>query len=179
MRCLLTIAAALALALPASAQDSYAIFEDTPAVGSTIKRRLLSWPVPVNRTYAQLSAEDRARVRAAYPDMAPSDEPPYPLRGMETLLREIAVVPKNQLGDGPVKMLVKVDDKGEPQSVASVQSPNRRVTQLVAFALMQEKYKPGTCAGSPCARDFVFEHDFARDMRGAPSEQFRPYDPAR
>ena len=172
--------AALLVAAPrASAQDAYGIFEDQPAVGSTIKRRLISWPVPVNRTYAELSPEHREVVRKAYPGMAPSDEPPYPARGMEPLLREIAVVQRGQVGEGPVKMLVKVDEKGEPQSVASMASPNRTITQLVAFALMREKYKPATCGGQPCGRDFVFEHTFGRDMRGAPSENFRPYDPAR
>jgi hypothetical protein len=76
-------------------------------------------------------------------------------------------------------MTVKVDEKGEAQSAAALQSPNRNVTQLVAFALMREKYKPGTCAGQPCARDFVFEHTFTRDMRGAPSESFIPYETPR
>ena len=180
MRILPALAATVLLAAaPALAQDSYGIFEDQPAVGSTIKRRLISWPVPINRTYAELSPEHREVVRKAYPDLAPSDEPPYPARGMEPLLREIAVVQKSQVGEGPVKITVKIDEKGEAQSVASLASPNRTITQLVAFALMREKYKPGTCGGRPCARDFVFEHAFGRDMRGAPSENFRPYDPAR
>ena len=174
-----TLLLAAFAALPAAAQDVYAIFEDTPGVGSTIKRRLIGWPVPINRTYGELSPEDRAKVRAAYGDLTPSDEPPYPLRGMEPLLREVSVVQKSQLAEGLVKMMVKVDEQGEPQSVASLRSPNRTVTQLVAFALMQQKYKPGTCGGRPCARDFLFEHDFVRDMRGAPSEQFRPYESAR
>src|SRR5687768_2740833 len=140
----LIAALALAAALPAGAQDTYAIYEDQPAVGSTIKRRLVSWPVPINRTYAELSPEHRNLVREPYREMAPGDEPPYPARGMEPLLREIAVVQKGQVGEGPVRMVVKVDDKGEAQSVASLASPNRTITQLVGFALMQQKYKPGT-----------------------------------
>ena len=169
----------LAVAIPVAAQDTYAIVEEAPAVGSTIKRRLVTWPVPINRTYAQLAPEHRELVRRAYPDLAPSDEPPYPERGMEPLLREIAVVQRGQLGEGPVKMLVKVDAKGEAQSVAAVQSPNHNITQLVAFALMRERYKPATCGGQPCARDFVFEHTFNREMRGAPRESFRPYETPR
>jgi hypothetical protein len=180
MRSLSVVAIALLLAAtPALAQDTYAILEDQPAVGSTIKRRLVSWPVPINRTYAELSPEHRAIVRAPYKDMAAGDEPPYPVRGMEPLLREVSVVQKNQLGEGPVKIVIKVDEKGEAQSAARLESPSNTVTQLVAFALMREKYKPGTCGGRPCARDFVFEHNFQRDMRGAPSESFRPYESAR
>ena len=166
-------------ALPAAAQDVYSISEDEPAVGSTIKRRVVTWPVPINRTYAELSPQHRAIVHAPYGDMASGDEPPYPARGMEPLLRDIATIQKGQVGDGRVRIVVKVDDKGEAQSAAALQSPNRNVTRLVAFALMQQKYKPGTCAGRPCARDFIFEHAFARDMRGSPTENFRPYESAR
>ena len=180
MRALPLLAVALLLAvLPAFAQDSFAILEDEPAVGSTIKRRLVSWPVPINRTYAELSAEHRAIVRAPYKDLAAGDEPPYPVRGMESLLREVSVVQKNQLGHGPVKIVIKVDEKGDAQSAARLESPGSTVTQLVAFALMREKYKPGTCGGRPCARDFVFEHHFARELRGAPTESFRPYESTR
>jgi len=175
----LVAAALLLVAGAASAQDAYVILEDTPTVGSTIKRRLVTWPVPVNRTYAELSAGHRDIVRRAYPDMAPGDEPPYPERGMEPLLREVALVQKAQLGDGPVRIGVKVDEKGEAQSAYSLQSPNRNVTQVVGFALMQQKYKPGTCAGQPCARDFIFEHTFTREGRMAPSESYRPYEYAR
>ena len=180
MRALLALTAALLLvAGTAFAQDVYVILEDTPGVGSTIKRRLVTWPIPVNRTYAQLAPEHREIVRRAYPDMAPNDEPPYPERGMEPLLREVAQVQKAQLGEGPVRIGVKVDEKGEAQSAFSLQSPNRNVTQVVAFALMQQKYKPGTCGGQPCARDFVFEHTFTREGRMAPSESYRPYEYAR
>jgi hypothetical protein len=167
------------LAIPATAQDAYVILEDTPVVGSTIKRRLVTWPVPINRTYAELSPEHRELVRRAYPDMASGDEPPYPERGMEPLLREVSLVQKAQLGEGVVRIGVKVDEKGEAQSAYSLQSPNRNVTQVVGFALMQQKYKPASCAGQPCARDFIFEHTFTREGRMAPTESYRPYDYAR
>ena len=62
------------------------------------------------RSYAELSPEHREVVHKAYPDLAPSDEPPYPARGMEPLLREIAVVQKSQVGEGPVKMAVCILD---------------------------------------------------------------------
>ena len=163
----------------AQAQDVYVVLEEHPAIGSSIKRRLVTWPVPINRTWDELSPEHRAIVRQGYRNMAPGDEPPYPLRGMEPLLRDIALIQKGGIGEGPVRMIVKVDETGEAQVAAAVTAPNPQVAQVVGFALMQQKYKPGTCGGQVCTRDYHFEHTFTREARSAPSQSYSPNDPTR
>lgn len=49
----------------------------------------------------------------------------------------------------------------DAQSVQVYKTPDDRVTKAVAFVLMKADYKPGKCAGNPCAMDYLFEFNFA------------------
>jgi hypothetical protein len=135
----------------------YTVREEAPETGSNIIRATVRWPVPVNKTYAQLSSEEQKTVRDEYV-LGARDEPPYPQDGMGPLLNDVARIQTRNLGAGLLHLAVRVDARGEPQGVAVLASPTPAIDHAAAFALMHTRYKPALCDGVPCAGDFSFRY---------------------
>jgi len=145
-------------AASASAADRYAVREDVPETGSNIIRATVYWPVPVNKTYAELNGEEQRIVRDEYVRLGARDEPPYPRDGMAPILADVARIQTRNLGTGLLHLAVRVDARGEPQGVAVLASPGMAIDHAAAFALMNARYKPALCDGAPCAGDFSFRY---------------------
>lgn len=142
--------------------------DDTPAqfsqryggtrTGSPFNRDAVVWlSADASKTYAELSAEERRRLRAGYLNLGAADEPPYPLNGLVRLNRAMREARGRLHQDGPLSLLVKVDSRGEPSTVEVLRSPSERMTRVLAGALLQEKFKPGLCAGQPCSMEFPYQ----------------------
>ncbi len=64
------------LAAAADPERPYAIKDDTPALGSMLKRGSVHGTLPYDNRHAELTPEQRAQVKADYEPMAENDEPP-------------------------------------------------------------------------------------------------------
>ena len=93
--------------------------EDTPATGTHIRRDALrdSW-LPLNQTYAELSEEYKARLRAVYSSMAADDEPPFPVRGLGPSIVQLREVHRRIGGGGEMKLILSVDAEGNVGDVS-------------------------------------------------------------
>ena len=173
-RPLLAALLAASVALPAVAAgtdaaaepERYQLLEEHPLTGSLIKRELLSSPLPFNKRYDELNSEQKGRLRAEYDHMPDADEPPFPVNGLGALYRKLAAAQDRLQVKGPLLMHVQVDAKGVAQSVSVIESPDSDMTKVAAGVLMLESYKPGLCAGQPCAMAFPVRMEFhRRDIR--------------
>lgn len=117
-------------------------------IGSFLGKGASNLPLPPHLSYEQLSAEDKRAVAASYPLMDPADEPPYYASGPQHLYKNLMKF--RNMGEGNVTVLVTVGPNGEAQSVKLIGSPSPEATKIVGHLFMQEKYKPGKCAGKPC-----------------------------
>lgn len=164
----LILASACTLPLHASAQASeaaprYTLKESEPRTGSSIKRNFSSSSIPYNKAYADLSDAEKAMLRAHYENMAPDDEPPFPLRGYKTLFRALHAVQERLAVPGVIDLGVMVDEQGKGTSVKVYASPDPELTRMVASLLLAERYKPALCHGQPCSQEFPFKVNFARE----------------
>ena len=162
MRTMARVAAALSLSLAgaAVAADRYALREDMAPTGTNIVRAAVTWPVPINRTYDDLTSEQKNLVRGDYVQLGARDEPPYPLEGMTPILRDLAKVSAQDFDSGLLHLAVRVDANGHPLGVAVLASPNRNMEQAMGLALLDATYKPAKCDGKPCEGDFSFKYRF-------------------
>ncbi|MFA9219522.1 MAG: hypothetical protein ACEQSK_20795 [Sphingomonadaceae bacterium] len=119
--------------------------------------------LPPDASYEQLTAAQKAIVRADYDNLPAADEPPYPLAGQAAIRKELAKAQGKMRSDGPVTLLVNVDASGTARTVSVYDSPDINATKVTTFAVMTAKYKPGKCAGQPCRMDYRF--DFCFDPR--------------
>jgi len=162
MRTMARVGAALSLALAgaAVAADRYALREDVAPTGTNIVRAAVVWPVPINRSYEELTSEQKNLVRDDYVKLGARDEPPYPLEGMTPILRELAKVSAQDFDSGLLHLAVRVDANGHPLGVAVLASPNRNMEEAMGLALLDATYKPANCDGKPCEGDFSFKYRF-------------------
>ncbi len=162
---LIALAAVLTLAPPAHATTPepprFTVRQEIATTGTQILQPLLEpQPVPINRRFDQLEPAQRALLAADYPKLAPDDEPPFPLDGLEPLLQPIARAQARLNARGTLVLQVAVDAAGEPQSVAVLQAGSDAMTQVAAAVLMQQRFKPAVCNGQPCAMNYVLRLGF-------------------
>ncbi len=112
--------------------------------------------VPYHKSYADLNAEEKAAVRAAWPMLDSSDVPPYPLNGTREIFEWLSRAQEKRLVSGEVKMKVMVDRDGNATAVKVLSSPDAALTQFVSAVLIKQKYSPALCQGTPCAMVYPF-----------------------
>jgi hypothetical protein len=130
-------------------------------LGSHVPRdRVYGVAVPIDKTYAQLTAQEKLRVKELYEPMGVDDEPPYPLHGLRTILESSDQIARSLRAQGGLTLAVTVSPTGHAISVDVLRSPDPKLTEKLSAVLMLEKYKPAVCKGSPCQMQYPFRMEF-------------------
>lgn len=155
-------------ALPSFAQKNppiYSLREAYAATGSNVK--VVATPeyiVPINRRYEELTQEDQAKLRAIFPDLTATDEPPFPLDGMMKLFEVIRKTREHVKHTGDLYMSVLVSEKGDAELVHIFSSPSNEMTEIMTQALVLVKYKAAKCDGQPCKMEFPLKLNFPQNL---------------
>ncbi len=132
--------------------------EDRPRIGSKIRKDVVwSEKIPLNRTYEQLTPEQKQIVHSRYESMAPGDEPPYPLEGLKPIVSAIFKAQEKLAATGDLQLIVTVGPDGKSKEVnayGSVDVPE--MAKFAASVLYITKFKPAVCGGKPCTMEFPF-----------------------
>lgn len=160
MRIAPALAALLALSTCLANAQQYRMKEDDPRTGTLLKRENTRLSLPPDKTYAELSEADKARLRGMYENMAPDDEPPFPARGYRSLMRAMSRVQERLQVAGDVDMGVIVGPDGRASEIKVYGSSDPQLTTVIANVLVLEKYKPALCRGTPCTQEFPFRMQF-------------------
>ena len=155
------VALQLPMSLAATAQElppvEYAIRESVPQTGTTIKKEVAwSSALPINRTYAQLTPEQRAPLHAEYERIEEGDEPPFPRDGLKPLLNAIWKGQSSYLATGTLLLVATVDAAGKVTKVDAYGVPDPDLAKYAASVLLLTEFKPALCKGTPCAMQFPF-----------------------
>jgi hypothetical protein len=156
----------------------FTVRQEAPTIGSNVRRDIVkSENIPLNRQYAQLTAEQKAAVKSDYEKMSDTDEPPFPADGLLPVYKYLSIAhEKNSMqNSGKMTLYVTVDKDGKPQAVSVHESPDQTLTKVAAYALMEQKFKPALCNGTPCSMQFAFHAELlpmnmnktTQDMRQA------------
>ena len=93
-----------AAALVCGAQTSapqYGVKDSDVRTGSSIKRYVAQGSrIPINRTYAELTPQEKALVNEYYESVELGDEPPFPLAGLRPIHSAVAQVQQKLLVSG-------------------------------------------------------------------------------
>ena len=125
-----------------------------------VDRIVMRGALPYDRSYEQLSPEQKAVVRAQYDSVGPTDEPPYPKYGLSDVADAVARMPRRETLEGEVILTVRIDEVGNAKSVSIYKTPDAKLSNVVAATLTRTRFKPGLCEGRPCAMDYVFMYYF-------------------
>jgi hypothetical protein len=135
--------------------------EATSTTG-TIIRRDLAWSskIPLDKTYAELAAEEKAEFHSMYEALAPGDEPPFPAEGMRPVFNSIKKGQQIVRARGQLNLVVTVGPDGKALEVADMGGVGgANALEMARFAgsvLLMTKFKPAVCGGNPCKSQFPF-----------------------
>lgn len=150
-------------AAAAASKERYVLKEDVPHTGTLLRRDAArEIPVPPNRGYKQLSAQQQATVRRWYPALAPGDEPPYPLNGPGQFYMTMQRIVSATRQEGSIYVYVRVGKDGKLVNVTAIGLDNPEVRKAAATAAGLIAYKPALCDGQPC--EMVYPYHLALTM---------------
>lgn len=148
--------------LYAQSKDGKSISEDTPALGTSLKKKIATSSISMDRSYQELSEDEREAIRSVYDNMPENDEPPYPLHGTRDIHRKMSQAQQYVAAKGVLTMTVDISSTGEAQSVSIYESPDPDIARVAALVLMETKYKPAICGGKACRMEYFFQVQFSR-----------------
>lgn len=149
-----TLLITLALSAAAQAEEIYSVRQDAPDIGSMIKRQVAEGPLPFDKRFEELTAEQVRVLRSLYVQIRSNDEPPFPRYGLKQIAREIARGSKDLRPSGKLLATVRVDQNGDTTGISIVEIPHPNLTEVVNTVLMNAKFKPAKCDGQACEMDF-------------------------
>ncbi|MGE5089378.1 MAG: hypothetical protein ACM3QY_09665 [Candidatus Levyibacteriota bacterium] len=134
----------------------YTIRGETLVPGSIVAGAAArSTVTPINETWDELSAADKAAFRKGnYSRLPDTDEPPYPRNGLQALLKPITLGEKKFAVTGTLELIGVVDPSGKVLRVTAIGSPSPEMTKFASAVMMLTPFKPGLCTGKPCAMEF-------------------------
>lgn len=136
---------------------AYRLKEDQASTGTNIRSTVVyGSAIPLNRRYAEMTAEERRLVKSQYEPMADDDEPPFPVNGLGPVYADVQKVVQKLQVAGQMTFAVDINADGEATAVKVLLAADPKLTRTVASVLMLTKYKPAICAGRPCAMAYPF-----------------------
>jgi hypothetical protein len=140
--------------------ETYGIREDQSPVGSSIRRNVVSWYIPLDRRWDEMTEEQKTSVKNFYENIEPGDEPPFPADGMRPVMDVVRKAQAKLLINEDVNVVVTVGIAGEVLTVKAIGSPDPEMTKFLAGVLYLTRFKPAVCGGRPCQMDFPFHFAF-------------------
>jgi hypothetical protein len=125
----------------------------------TIIKKDIRWDskIPLNKTYAELTPEQKAELHKMYENLPEGDEPPYPEAGMKPIFSAIRKAQRIRQARGELNMAVTVGPDGKATKVEDRGGVyDIQMTEIAQQVLLLTRYKPAICSGKPCTMQFRF-----------------------
>ena len=116
--------------------------------------------IPIYKRYEELSSEERSTLKEMWQSMPNEDEPPFPLYGLKPIHASMARVQQKLLVEGPLVLIASVSSSGDVTEIKALGLPSQEMVNAAARILFDTKFKPGVCAGQPCAMQYPFSFNF-------------------
>lgn len=132
--------------------------EPSQDTGTIIKKQI-RWDskIPLDKTYEQLTPEQKTELHKMYSKLAPGDEPPFPLEGIKPIFSAIRKAQRIRQARGELNMAVTVGPDGNATKVEDFGGvQDIQMTEIAQQVLLLTKYKPAVCNGTPCTMEFRF-----------------------
>jgi hypothetical protein len=125
----------------------------------TILKKDIKWssPIPLDKTYDELTPEQKTALNAMYESLREGDEPPFPAEGIKPIFSAVKKAQRILQARGELNMAVTVGPDGKATKVEDFSDVyNPQMTELTQQVLLLTKYKPAMCKGTPCTMQFRF-----------------------
>ena len=153
--------AAFLLSSTIAVAETYKLYGDA-RVGSKFRSVEATSAIPFDKTYAELTQEQKDMFRATYGGLRDDEQPPYPSAGSEAIYKPIIEGHNRIARGGNLFLVAMVNEQGKVENVAVYESPADAMTELATAVLFNTEFDPASCAGAPCKMEFPFEFELSR-----------------
>ena len=132
--------------------------ESTQSTGTILKKDI-RWEskIPLNKTYGELTPEQKAELHKMYETLKPGDEPPFPAEGIKPIFSAVKKAQRVLKARGQLDMKVTVGPDGKAIKVEDFGTVRTgQMTEITQQVLLLTPYKPAICNGQPCTMQFRF-----------------------
>ncbi|MEM7359620.1 MAG: energy transducer TonB [Pseudomonadota bacterium] len=140
----------------AAAQKQFKLRGD-PMEGTKMRSVDATSPIPFDKTYDELTDEQKEIFRATYGGLKDTEQPPFPKEGTQSIYKPLIKAHKDIARAGTLFLVAMVDEKGKVENVAVYESPADSMTQFATAVLFNTEFDPASCDGEPCKMEFPFE----------------------
>src|ERR1044072_1103925 len=130
--------------------------ESTQSTGTILKRDI-KWEskIPLNKTYGELTPEQKAELHKMYETLKPGDEPPFPAEGIKPIFSAVKKAQRVLKARGQLDMKVTVGPDAKAIKVEDFGTVRTgQMTEITQQVLLLTTYKPAICNGQPCTMQF-------------------------
>jgi hypothetical protein len=143
----------------AEARDYY-LYGDKKE-GTKFRTQIYTSTISLSKNYARLADKEKRLVRDAYPDLSESDNPPYPKKGIRTILKPYVEKYRWHGSNTSGFLLVDIGRDGSVSNVRSNVDQGQWIDAELVWYLSQVieniEFDPALCSGTPCAMTFRIE----------------------
>ena len=123
--------------------------------GSRIHKLVASIPIPASASWGQLSVAEQNWVKGQYYyALAPGDEPPYPVKGVQPMVKLVAEIQGATEFRGRAFIFTTVGADGKARSASIIGKVPAELAKYLSAAALAQTYKPAMCQGAPCEMIF-------------------------
>lgn len=141
-------------------ENPFRLPDPEPGTGSRIRRDVAFWNLPLDKPYAALSEDEKARVRGMYEALPAECEPPFPADGLKHLIEGMSKAQKALTERGDLFAIAMVDASGDVQNVSYYETPSDEMAKAIGYLLVKEKFKPAMCDGRTVPMEFAVRSHF-------------------
>lgn len=106
--------------------------------------------LPLDASWSDLTPAQQTWFKAHYRTLEDGDVPPYPVKGLRSILELVARANDQLESEGELTMHVLVGTDGRAKSVKTIGRPNKMFNRIATGAAMKQSFTPAICRGQPC-----------------------------
>jgi len=116
-----------------------------------------NFTMPADKSWDELTPEQKAEVKRPYVVLLKEDEPPYPVGGSKRMYNYFSEVAKRTDSDWHFEAYALIDASGHVAGLNILEAPSQEMTQILKAVLVQQKFKPAKCSGEPCPMFYALQ----------------------
>ena len=154
---LLTISFLIFSSFTVLADEELFYIEGAARPGSKFKVIEAKSKVPFDKSYFELTENQKEIFRENYSGMPKTDAPPFPKEGLQAIYLPIIKGHRKKPVESDIFAIAVVSSFGKVVKVDVYKAPHRKMAELVSAVIFRTQFDAAICDGSPCAMEFPLE----------------------
>lgn len=144
----------------ASTNKNVYFLKGAPITGSRIATTDAKSNIPFNKSYQELSQQQRQQVNAKFNNLGINDTPPFPKKGLSAVYKPLIKANKAFGLNQKISINATISRNGLVDKVDVLNNSDAEFTDYLQQALRNIKFEPAKCGATTCEMTFPINIEF-------------------